>query len=75
MPRSAETGAGFKAGDWLWSPNGENEWCELRAVSSTASWRYLRPSNGADAAGPKDLTLYPPAWHRSRELPPPPNPV
>lgn len=55
----------WKAGDLLWSPGGEGEWCELYAITSTASWSYFQSSNGTTHAGPKDLTLYPPSAHRS----------
>jgi hypothetical protein len=72
MPNTAH----FRQGDKIWSPNGENEWCEVTSVASTASWQYTRPSTGVSSAGPQDLKNYKPDHLRpasSSDWPPKPN--
>ncbi len=67
MPRAFDTGAGHKAGDLIWSPNGELEWCRLVTVTSATVYSYFRPSTATTLSGVTSLLNLPPSSHRPTE--------
>ncbi len=74
MTRPATSGPGFRSGDLIWSPAGENTWVTIFSVLSLTSWSYfyVNPSGaGVVASGPQGLDLYKPDYHRQRETLPP----
>lgn len=61
----ADVSVSLSFGDWVYSPNGENEWVMVVQVLSTTNWTYLVLSTLTVTAAVIDYTTLTPDRFRS----------